>query len=126
MDLIYVRGAEINQMLTYMIDNAVKAFENLDQEFKEIHIETKAKDGFIYYTMEDNGVGIREDDIKHVFDPFFTTRNVGDGQGLGLTICYDTFVNQYNGDISIESQWGKGTKIEFKLPITNEEDFNVK
>ncbi len=69
--------------------------------------------------MEDTGVGIPEENIDRVFDPFFTTREVGEGSGLGLSVCYG-IVKEHGGEIRVESEPGRGAKFIIELPLLRE------
>jgi signal transduction histidine kinase/CheY-like chemotaxis protein len=66
-------------------------------------------------TIEDDGQGIREEHQDQVFDPFFSTKPVGAGTGLGLAVVYG-IVTEHGGTIDIESTWGAGTRVRFTLP----------
>ncbi len=65
--------------------------------------------------LRDNGEGISEENIKHVFEPFFTTRSVGDGMGLGLSVAYG-IVSKHQGKLIISSNAGQGTVVEVRIP----------
>lgn len=67
--------------------------------------------------VEDNGCGIKEEDIDRVFDPFFTTRPTGTGLGLSIT---KRIIEEHSGKIEVESVWGKGTKFKIYLPLEEE------
>lgn len=67
--------------------------------------------------VEDNGCGIKEEDIDRVFDPFFTTRPTGTGLGLSIT---KRIIEEHGGKIEVESVWGKGTKFKIYLPLEEE------
>lgn len=71
--------------------------------------------------IKDTGVGIPEDKIGSVFDPFFTTRQVGEGTGLGLAIS-KSIIDLHGGIISLESKEGRGTKVIITLPISKKGD----
>ena len=65
--------------------------------------------------ISDRGSGIRKEDMKHLFAPFFTTKLRG--SGLGLAICHRIIVERHNGKINVESEEGRGTKVTIELPI---------
>jgi len=69
--------------------------------------------------ISDNGCGISADVLPQVFDPFFTTKDPGKGTGLGLSTVY-MIVERHNGAIKIDSQKGKGTKVEIRLPAADD------
>lgn len=114
---------EMNQVLLNLIINASHAVKEkciLDKDFQGIvKIITWSDEEFIYCSIEDNGTGISEDNIKRVFNPFFTTKPIGVGTGLGLSISYDIIVNKHKGDIKIESNLGEGTKLIINLPLNS-------
>ena len=67
-------------------------------------------------TVEDTGTGIREEDIPRIFDPFYTTKQTGEGTGLGLSVVYG-LITKYKGTITVASKEGKGTQIRLILPV---------
>jgi PAS domain S-box-containing protein len=75
-----------------------------------------------YLTLEviDDGVGMTHEQIQHIFEPFYTTKGRGEGLGLGLAVVYGV-VHQYRGEITVESEPGKGTRFRVLLPRENEE-----
>ena len=70
-------------------------------------------------TIEDTGAGIDENSIQKIFDPFYTTKNVGKGTGLGLAGVYG-IIKKHSGTIKVESKVGQGTKIIIKVPLAFE------
>ncbi|MEP4311889.1 MAG: ATP-binding protein, partial [Lentilitoribacter sp.] len=74
---------------------------------------------YVKVTIEDNGVGIPEELLTKVYDPFFTTKDIGKGSGLGLSMVYG-FIKQSNGHISITSSENSGTTVTLYLPTTQE------
>ena len=107
-------GGQLNQVFMNIINNAVGAIKdhgdiwiriNTDKEHKNLIIE-----------IEDNGIGMDEETTRKVFNPFFTTKPVGQGTGLGLSITYKIIKN-HQGDINVESRQGMGTKFIITLPI---------
>ena len=73
---------------------------------------------FVVLTVEDNGSGMSEETREHATEPFFTTKGVGDGSGLGLSMVYG-FASQSGGSLQIESALGVGTRVDLCLPATD-------
>lgn len=113
-------GDEINQVLLNIIINAVQAIREKDSEKGIIKISTWDDAEFVYCTIEDNGAGIMHENLNSIFNPFFTTKAIGKGTGMGLSISYDTIVNRHNGEILVESSQGCGAVFTVKLPIQHD------
>lgn len=107
-------GSELNQVWTNLIDNAVDAMEGQG----ELVIRTRREGEWVYVEFQDNGPGIPPEIIPKLFSPFFTTKPVGKGTGLGLNISYNT-VKKHGGDIQVTSQPGL-TCFEVSLPVNFE------
>lgn len=81
-----------------------------------VEITTKMTDpAMVMFQIRDSGCGITKDAIDQIWDPFFTTKNVGQGIGLGLAVTYN-IIKRLGGDISVESQVGKGSKFTVRIP----------
>ncbi|MCG7865828.1 MAG: ATP-binding protein, partial [Candidatus Thiodiazotropha taylori] len=118
---------EINQALLNIIVNAVDAITaaGADQEpvgKGRITIRTGVEDEWVVIEISDTGSGIPEDLKSKVFDPFFTTKALGKGIGQGLNVVYHTIVVQHNGAIDVQSEVGKGTTFQVRLPRTPQAD----
>ncbi len=88
---------------------------------KEITISTsQIADDWIQILIADNGIGITEDISQHIFNPFFTTKAIGKGTGMGLSISYQIIADQHNGRLECLSQINKGTQFIIKIPIHHE------
>lgn len=100
-----------------ILNNAVQALE----EEGDIYIKTEflSESKIVRVTIADNGMGIEKDNIEKIFDPFYTTKSVGEGTGLGLSISYG-IVKSHGGQISVESEVGKGTTFTIDLPVYRE------
>ncbi len=111
-------GDEINQVLLNIIVNAAHAIKAACSDQQGIiTVSTWAEDEFVYCEVRDNGAGINPEDLNSIFNPFFTTKAVGQGTGMGLSISYDIIVNRHNGEILVESLPGNGATFTLKLPI---------
>ncbi len=108
-------SAELNQVFMNMLVNAAHAIE----ECGLIKISTKLEDENIIICISDTGSGIDPENLKKLYDPFFTTKPVGHGTGLGLSISYG-IIEKHNGKIDVESELGKGTKFTITLPVNND------
>ncbi len=112
---IMAYGSELNQVWTNLIDNALDAMRTLKQEEHRLLIHTACDGAFILVEIVDNGPGIAPDVQNRIFQPFFTTKSVGEGTGLGLDISYRIVVNRHFGDIRVQSVPGE-TRFQVRLP----------
>ena len=83
-------------------------------------VTTREEHDHLVLSFADTGVGIGEDDMSKIFDPFYTSKDVGQGTGLGLSVTY-SLVERMNGTISVQSEKGQGTCFTVKLPINHNE-----
>ena len=106
---------ELEQVFLNLISNAIDAHEG--KPYGSIHIVTRhdSKRHGLVATVADSGSGISDENLARVFDPFYTTKPVGQGTGIGLSISY-SIIRQMGGDISVKSEAGKGTEFEIFLP----------
>lgn len=111
--------AEIHEVLFNLIVNAADAIKhagNSSDRRGVIRITTASANGWIEIRVSDNGVGIPEEYRTRIFEPFFTTKEVGHGTGQGLAIAYSIVVQHHNGEISFETETGKGTTFLVRIP----------
>lgn len=99
-----------------LINNAHQALLSRDSADRRLTIRTAARDGRIHVVFEDNGPGIDEEIQQKVFDPFFTTRKVGEGMGLGLSVAY-AIARDHDGAIDLESEAGRGATFTIRIPL---------
>ncbi len=112
-DLIYCNPNQIKQACIAILVNASEAIK----ENGEIMIKTKNPDeDTICIEISDNGLGIAEEDISHIFEPFFSTKQDVSGIGLGLAIVHGIIQN-HKGKIHVDSELGHGTTISVNLPL---------
>ena len=108
---ITANGSQLNQVWTHLIDNAVDAVSGRG----ELTIITRNENDFVMVEIKDNGPGIPKDVQERVFEPFFSTKDVGEGTGLGLDITY-RIVKQHKGTIEFHSKPGE-TRFIVRVPI---------
>lgn len=116
--IIKANSSELNQVILNLLQNSVYSIKQKNMgEMGKIKIKTYVAEKHIVCEIEDNGIGIEEKNIDKVFLPFFTTKDVGEGYGLGLSIAFDIITNKHNGEISVSSIFGQGAKFTIKIPI---------
>lgn len=104
---------EIQHIFTHLITNA---FQAMDEKGGKLILSTRSLKNGVEVKVSDNGVGIPQKYLNHIFNPFFTTKKPGEGTGLGLNIVY-RIVTKYEGTIEVESKEGVGTTFTVKFPI---------
>ncbi|MEA3297689.1 MAG: ATP-binding protein [candidate division Zixibacteria bacterium] len=109
---------QLNQVFMNMLLNAGHATA---ETAGFIRIRTWADDINIYVSIKDNGVGIPQINLKNIFEPFYTTKDVGKGTGLGLSLAYD-IIKKHNGNIDVKSEVGVGTEFVVSLPLKGLQD----
>lgn len=106
-------SGQLNQVWLNLLVNAAQA---LGENGGEVRISTRKKEGTVVVEISDSGCGIPEEHLNRIFDPFYTTKPVGEGTGLGLSISFG-IVERHNGTISVESSLNKGTTFTVELPV---------
>ena len=110
--LIQANGAELNQVWTNLIDNAIDAMHGSGR----IHIRTRHDNNEVIVEIGDEGPGVPTEVVSRIFDPFFTTKDPGKGTGLGLDIVRRIVADGHRGDVSVQSTPGD-TRFVVRLPI---------
>ncbi|MEP7215229.1 MAG: ATP-binding protein [Anaerolineaceae bacterium] len=105
-------GGQVQQALLNIVLNAKDAMP----EGGSIAISLMADDTTAQLTIADNGPGMTEETRRRIFEPFYTTKPLGSGTGLGMAITYG-IIQGHHGDISVESRLGKGTTFTITLPL---------
>jgi two-component system NtrC family sensor kinase len=114
-DMVYCSPNQIKQICVALLVNAIEAI----RENGEVILSTVNPDDLhIRIDVTDNGIGISDDDLPHIFEPFYTTKDKGNGIGLGLSIVHG-IVQNHKGKTEVRSEKGKGTTISVILPIIN-------
>ncbi len=113
--ILNMDSQRMQQVFLNLIENAVHAMRDALGEIRIIAQPSTEKNEAII-TVEDTGKGISETELPHIFDPFYTTKEVGAGTGLGLSIVYG-IIQKHFGSITAESKEGEGVRFTIRLPI---------
>ena len=105
--------SQINQVIMNLIVNASQA---IGPERGTITLRTGLEGETVSIEIVDTGIGIEPDNLQKIFDPFYTTKPVGQGTGLGLSLSYG-IVKKHRGDISVRSEVGVGSTFRVELPV---------
>jgi signal transduction histidine kinase len=108
-------AAELNQVWTNLIDNAVAAM----QGHGTLTVRTRRDGDMALIEIGDTGPGVPEEIRSRIFEPFFTTKPVGEGTGLGLDISWRIVVKKHRGDLRVHSEPGD-TRFQVRIPIEPE------
>ncbi|MEG4312748.1 MULTISPECIES: PAS domain S-box protein [unclassified Microcoleus] len=116
----------INQVFMNILSNAIDALEDANsrqtcremlENPSQIMIGTEVVGNFVEIKIADNGPGITEEVKQQIFDTFFTTKPIGKGTGMGLSISYQIIVERHKGELYCNSELGKGTEFAIRIPI---------
>lgn len=120
-------AGQLNQVFMNLLSNAIYALNHYDKESspeqiknepRTITIATSRLNGeWVRISFKDNGPGMTSDVRNRLFNPFFTTKPLGDGTGLGLSISYQIVVEKHGGDLKCFSQADKGAEFVIEIPI---------
>ena len=119
-DIVMCNAGQLQQVFLNIIMNSADVLNDspsaADMESNRIVITTDNKGDLIEITFTDNGPGIEEDRIQHIFDPFYTTKEPGKGTGLGLSVSY-MIIEAHGGTIRADSPRTEGASIIINLPV---------
>ena len=113
---LYIDGGQLQQALLNLVLNAEQAMTSAPTKRLEVTARFDAECGAVVISVADSGHGIEASNLARVFDPFFTTRGVGEGTGLGLSIVYG-IVRDHGGQVIVTSEVGVGTTFFIRLPV---------
>ncbi len=114
--------AELMRVFLNLIGNAFYATRkraaesNVSSYVPTVAISTQCRDGAVDVRVRDNGIGVPKALEDKIFDPFFTTKPPGEGTGLGLSLSYETIVQQHGGWMEVSSEEGEFTEFVVTLP----------
>jgi two-component system sensor histidine kinase PhcS len=109
----------ISHVLINLLVNAAHSMRQTEsQRPPHVMVSVTSRDERIQIKVSDNGQGVDPQVLARIFDPFVTTREIGQGMGLGLSICH-TIVRNHGGSIRVHSKPGKGAEFVFDLPAAH-------
>jgi len=103
---------QLNQVLVNLVVNAIQAMPNGGK----LTIETDAENDYVNLIIEDTGIGMSKEVLEKIFNPFFTTKDINEGTGLGLAVVHG-IITSHHGRIKVSSIVGEGSRFKIKLPI---------
>ncbi|MBN1625084.1 MAG: PAS domain-containing protein [Deltaproteobacteria bacterium] len=133
-DTVFADPTQVNQIIINLSTNAVHAIGNksgyLELALTNENVNLKPANGqaslepgiYVKLSVKDTGQGIHPDIIEKIFEPYFTTKEIGKGTGMGLSIVHG-IVKSYNGEITVESEVNKGTCFHVYLPVIEAETY---
>jgi two-component system NtrC family sensor kinase len=105
--------SQLNQVLVNLMVNSIQAMP----KGGALKIATRVAGSHVVLTVEDTGVGMNQEVLDNIFTPFFTTKDIHEGTGLGLPVVHG-IVTSHGGTIAVHSTPGRGTRFEVCLPVT--------
>ena len=119
--LIACDSGKIQQVLLNLLRNGAEAMQEAEVEHPEfcLHTYYDVDQNSVYISIKDNGTGMDEETRKQILEPFFTTKPVGEGTGLGLSVSYFIITENHGGVMTVESELGVGTNFIISLPVSN-------
>jgi C4-dicarboxylate-specific signal transduction histidine kinase len=116
---IWANRNNLVQVLMNLLLNSADALKEkqfVNGDMPTIWVEGREEKGLSVVCVRDNGTGIKKKDVDKIYDPFFTTKDVGKGTGLGLSICY-RIVEAYDGRISVRTEPGEFCEFTLEFPV---------
>ncbi len=107
---------KLNQVFMNIVDNAIDALMENNESNLELEVATLLNNESVNIIIKDNGSGMSEEVKANLFDPFYTTKDVGKGTGLGMSISL-VIINEHHGEIKVNSKVGEGTEMIISIPI---------
>lgn len=119
--LVECYAGQLNQVFMNIIANAIDALQEPPENPGIIRIRTEVEGNIAAIRIADNGAGITDQIKQRIFDPFYTTKPIGSGTGMGLAISHSIIVEKHKGKIKCFSGVGKGTEFVIEIPIQRRE-----
>jgi signal transduction histidine kinase len=118
MPQVLANGSRLGQVFLNLIINSAQAMSADEKRTNRVTLRTRHVGAHVHVEVSDTGSGISPENLKKIFNPFFTTKPQGQGTGLGLSICHG-IVEAFGGAIEVESEVGKGTTMRVMLKVAS-------
>ena len=118
--MVMCYAGELNQVFLNIIVNASHAIQNVVKDTGRrglITVRTQQDGAWVVVSIADTGSGIPQEIRNRIYDPFFTTKEVGKGTGQGLAIAWSVVVDKHGGELRFETTPGNGTTFFIRLPV---------
>ena len=115
---IYFQKDKLLQVFLNLITNAIEAENTRNTIFVRSYMDDNDDSKFIYWEVEDNGVGIKDEHKEKIFEDFYTSKK--QGTGLGLSVC-KKLLNEFDADIDFKSTYGQGSKFFIKFNLNSKQ-----
>lgn len=112
---VRAKANEIQQVVINLVNNAMDAILEGNVDKREILIKTRTGPKIVALVISDTGCGMNEETRRRLFEPFYTTKDIGKGTGLGMSIARE-IIESYGGEVEVRSSVGRGTRILIKFP----------
>ncbi len=117
---LYGDKIKFHQIITNLINNAIDSYTLGDKSSRLVLINVTRSNGRAIITVKDSGCGINEENLKKIFDPFYSTKRVSNlGMGIGLALTKQYIEQDFRGKVDVKSQIGAGTIFTVSLPINS-------
>jgi signal transduction histidine kinase len=115
---IYFQKDKLLQVFLNLITNAIEDENTRNTIFVRSYMDDNDDSKFIYWEVEDNGIGIKDEHKEKIFEDFYTSKK--QGTGLGLSVC-KKLLNEFDADIDFKSTYGQGSKFFIKFNLNNKQ-----
>ncbi|MBQ3790801.1 MAG: HAMP domain-containing histidine kinase, partial [Lachnospiraceae bacterium] len=105
----------LEEAIHNLITNAVDVLKEVPEERRSLRVQLQNLDDWVILSVEDTGPGITAGNLKHIFDPFFSSSPISEHWGIGLTMTY-RIVKAHSGRITVQTKEGQGTTFQILLP----------
>ncbi len=115
---VQCEAGQIQQVLLNLLNNGAQAMAGLKDRDPQFILRLSAREAMVRLEIEDNGPGMNGKVLKHIFEPFYTTKAAGAGTGLGLSVSYFIITENHGGTLTAESTPDRGTRFIVQLPVS--------